>query len=449
MQENRKKLTIPAYVQETLQALEKAGHQAYCVGGCVRDSLLGRVPGDWDVTTSALPEETMAVFGEKAVPTGLKHGTVTVCWPEGKVETTTFRRDGAYTDHRHPVQVTFTASLTEDLTRRDFTVNAMAADLRGTLYDPFGGRADLETGILRCVGQPERRFSEDALRILRCLRFASVLGFAIEPATGAALTDCRELLRDIAPERICEELTKLLCGSDAAAVLRQYPEAAGAALPEILPMVGFDQRNIHHCYDLYTHIVLSVDGVAAEPVLRWTMLLHDIGKVNTFTEDERGQMHFYGHPKVSAAMAEDICTRLRMRKKDREDIVTLIAWHDRDIPVTEKGIGSAVRALGEENFRRLLAVKRADNRAQAPEYRWVCQKIDRAEEILEELLRKKQCLCLKDLAVNGNDLLALGYEGREIGAALEWLLEGVIAGEIDNKRDALLAALAKKNLLLP
>ena len=192
MQENRKELTIPAYVQETLQALEKAGHQAYCVGGCVRDSLLGRVPGDWDVTTSALPEETMAVFGEKAVPTGLKHGTVTVCWPEGKVETTTFRRDGAYTDHRHPAQVTFTASLTEDLTRRDFTVNAMAADLRGTLYDPFGGRADLETGILRCVGQPERRFSEDALRILRCLRFASVLGFAIEPATGAALTDCRE-----------------------------------------------------------------------------------------------------------------------------------------------------------------------------------------------------------------------------------------------------------------
>ena len=220
MQENRKGLTIPAYVQETLQALEKAGHQAYCVGGCVRDSLLGRVPGDWDVTTSALPDETMAVFGEKAVPTGLKHGTVTVCWPEGKVETTTFRRDGAYTDHRHPAQVTFTASLTEDLTRRDFTVNAMAADLRGTLYDPFGGRADLETGILRCVGQPERRFSEDALRILRCLRFASVLGFAIEPATGAALTDCRELLRDIAPERICEELTKLLCGPDAAAVLR-------------------------------------------------------------------------------------------------------------------------------------------------------------------------------------------------------------------------------------
>ena len=299
------------------------------------------------------------------------------------------------------------------------------------------------------MGEPDRRFDEDALRIMRTLRFASVLGFTVEERTAAALHRRAPLLGSIAAERLLSEMDRLLCGRYVLPVLLAYPDVLGVFLPELLPCVGFDQRNIHHCYDLYTHIVLSVDSVAAEPVLRWTMLLHDIGKMNTFTEDERGQMHFYGHPKVSAAMAEEICIRLRMRKKDREDIVTLIAWHDRDIPVTEKGIGSAVRALGEENFRRLLAVKRADNRAQAPEYRLVCQKIDRAEEILEELLRKKQCLCLKDLAVNGNDLLALGYEGREIGAALERLLEGVIAGEIDNKRDALLVALTKKNLLLP
>lgn len=432
-----------------IEILEKAGFPAYFVGGCVRDTLLGREPEDWDIASAARPEQVMALFGADALPTGCKHGTVTVKCGGEAFEVTTFRTDGRYSDGRHPDQVTFAGSIREDLARRDFTINAMAMEKGGRILDLYGGISDLKGETVRCVGNARIRFEEDALRILRALRFAATLGFAIEPSTAEAIHREARLLERVAAERILIEMNKLLCGKGCREILLAYPDVLGVFLPELLPCVGFDQRNIHHCYDLYTHTVLSVDGVAAEPVLRWTMLLHDIGKVNTFTEDERGQMHFYGHPKVSAAMAEDICTRLRMRKKDREDIVTLIAWHDRDIPVTEKGIGSAVRALGEENFRRLLAVKRADNRAQAPEYRWVCQKIDRAEEILEELLRKKQCLCLKDLAVNGNDLLALGYEGREIGAALEWLLEGVIAGEMDNKRDALLAALAKKDLLLP
>ena len=233
-------INIPQKAEQILRTLNGAGYEAYVVGGCVRDSILNRVPGDWDITTSALPEETMGVFGDRAIPTGLKHGTVTVCWPSGRVETTTFRRDGVYADHRHPEQVTFTPDLTEDLARRDFTVNAMATDLRGTVYDPFDGQADLQEGILRCVGDPERRFSEDALRILRCLRFAAVLGFSIEPETGKALTACRDLLREITPERIREELTKLLCGPWAASVLRRYPDVIGAVLPEILPMVGFD-----------------------------------------------------------------------------------------------------------------------------------------------------------------------------------------------------------------
>ena len=422
-----------------IEILEKAGFPAYFVGGCVRDTLLGREPEDWDIASAARPEQVMALFGADALPTGCKHGTVTVKCGGEAFEVTTFRTDGRYSDGRHP----------EDLARRYFIITAMAMEKDGRILDLYGGISDLKGETVRCVGNARIRFEEDALRILRALRFAATLGFTIEPSTAEAIHREARLLERVAAERILIEMNKLLCGKGCREILLAYPDVLGVFLPELLPCVGFDQRNIHHCYDLYTHTVLSVDGVAAEPVLRWTMLLHDIGKVNTFTEDERGQMHFYGHPKVSAAMAEDICTRLRMRKKDREDIVTLIAWHDRDIPVTEKGIGSAVRALGEENFRRLLAVKRADNRAQAPEYRWVCQKIDRAEEILEELLRKKQCLCLKDLAVNGNDLLALGYEGREIGAALEWLLEGVIAGEMDNKRDALLAALTKKNLLLP
>ena len=442
MQENRKELTIPAYVQETLQALEKAGHQAYCVGGCVRDSLLGRVPGDWDVTTSALPEETMAVFGEKAVPTGLKHGTVTVCWPEGKVETTTFRRDGAYTDHRHPAQVTFTASLTEDLTRRDFTVNAMAADLRGTLYDPFGGRADLETGILRCVGQPERRFSEDALRILRCLRFASVLGFAIEPATGAALTDCRELLRDIAPERICEELTKLLCGSDAAAVLRQYAEAAGAALPEILPMVGFDQRNPHHCYDVWEHTLHALDAIRPEPLLRWAMLFHDMGKPECFALDRRGVGHFMGHGVVSRRIADGVMNRLRFGHAAKERIGELVEWHDHRVE-TEKGVRRMLNHFGETDFRNLLAIQRADNMGQAEEFRYRQKDIDRVESMLNRELEKGNCFSLKQLAVNGNDLLALGLSGPEVGQTLQNLLNQVMDGTLPNRRDALLAAVQK------
>ena len=400
-----------------IEILEKAGFPAYFVGGCVRDTLLGREPEDWDIASAARPEQVMALFGADALPTGCKHGTVTVKCGGEAFEVTTFRTDGRYSDGRHPDQVTFAGSIREDLARRDFTINAMALEKDGRILDLYGGISDLKGETVRCVGNARIRFEEDALRILRALRFAATLGFAIEPSTAEAIHREARLLERVAAERILAEMNKLLCGKGCREILLAYPDVLGVFLPELLPCVGFDQRNIHHCYDLYTHTVLSVDSVAAEPVLRWTMLLHDIGKVNTFTEDERGQMHFYGHPKVSA--------------------------------VTEKGIGSAVRALGEENFRRLLAVKRADNRAQAPEYRWVCQKIDRAEEILEELLRKKQCLCLRDLAVKGNDLLALGYEGREIGAALEWLLEGVIAGEMDNKRDALLAALTKKNLLLP
>ena len=298
MREKRVNLKIPAYVRETLTALETAGHQAYCVGGCVRDSLLGRMPEDWDVTTSALPEETMKVFGNR-----LKHGTVTVCCQEGKVETTTFRRDGVYADHRHPEQVTFTPDLTEDLARRDFTVNAMATDLRGTVYDPFNGQADLQEGILRCVGDPERRFSEDALRILRCLRFAAVLGFSVEPETDKALMTCRDLLREMAPERVHEELTKLLCGPWAPAVLRQYPQVLGVVLPEILPMVGFDQRNPHHCYDVWEHTLHALDAAPSDSVLRWAVLFHDMGKPECFALDTQGIGHFMGHGVVSRRIA--------------------------------------------------------------------------------------------------------------------------------------------------
>lgn len=443
VRENREISAIPAYVREILSSLEAAGYQAYCVGGCVRDSLLGRVPGDWDVTTSALPEETMALFGSSALPTGLKHGTVTVCQLAGRVEVTTFRRDGVYTDHRRPEHVTFTPCLEEDLARRDFTVNAMAADLRGGLHDPFGGQADLKAGILRCVGEPERRFSEDALRILRCLRFASVLGFRIEPETAAALTDCRALLREIAPERIREELTGLLQGRWAAEVLRHNAAAVGTVLPEILPMVGFDQRNPHHCYDVWEHTLHALDAAAPEPLLRWAVLFHDMGKPECFALDGQGIGHFMGHGVVSRRIADGAMTRLRFDNGTKARIGELVEWHDHRTE-TEKGVRRMLNRFGEEDFRNLLALQRADNMGQAEKFRSRQKDIDRVETMLNRELEKGSCFSLKQLAVNGNDLLHLGLSGPEVGRTLQTLLERVMDGRLPNDREALLSAVGKK-----
>lgn len=429
---------------EIMNTIEGRGYRAYLVGGCVRDLLLGREPEDWDIASSAQPEQIMEIFGEDAVPTGVKHGTVTVKSAGEGYEVTTFRTEGRYSDGRHPDSVAFAQTVEEDLSRRDFTVNAMAMDRSGNIIDPFGGAEDLKRQVIRCVGEARVRFSEDALRILRGIRFAAVLGFSVEEDTQRAIHEQAGLLERIAAERILAEMDKLLCGGGCREVLLTYADVVGVFIPELLPCVGFDQKNRHHCYTLYEHIVQATAAVPAEPVLRWTMLLHDIGKVKTFTVDDGGQGHFYGHPGVSADMAEEICRRLRMRRQDREDIVTLIRWHDRSIPVTEKGIGSAVLELGERNFRRLLQVKRADNLAQAPEFRGILEKIDRAEELLNRMLSEKRCLQLKDLAVNGKDIMALGYSGRAVGEVLQRLLEGVISGEMENRREALLASLTEK-----
>ena len=345
---------LPQAVRYVLERLEDAGFAAYAVGGCVRDTLLGRTPGDWDVTTAARPEQVLALFDGYAIPTGLKHGTVTVRAGEMHIEVTTFRADGTYTDHRRPDQVFFSDRLEEDLCRRDLTVNAMAMDLRGHITDLYGGREDLEAGILRCVGEPERRFEEDALRILRTLRFAAVLGFSVEPRTDAALRMKAPLLRCIAPERILTEMDKLLCGSHVLPVLLNWPDVLAMFLPEIAPCVGFEQHNRHHIYDVWGHSAHAVAAVPAEVVLRWTMLLHDIGKPACFTQDEQGVGHFYGHPAISADLAADICRRLRMDNRTAERIVTLVRWHDRDIARTEKAIARAVSQLGEETFRQLL-----------------------------------------------------------------------------------------------
>ena len=428
---------LPEQVRDVMARLEAAGHQAWCVGGGVRDLLLGRDPGDWDVATSARPEDVLALFGAGALPTGLKHGTVTVGGGRG-VEVTTFRRDGDYLDNRHPDHVTFTDSLEEDLSRRDFTVNAMAVDLRGTLRDPFGGRADLSAGVLRAVGDPERRFREDALRIMRGLRFAAKLGFAIEPETAAAMDRCRELLGNIAPERIHGEMTGLLCGPWAAEVLLGYPRILAVFLPEIVPCVGFDQRSPYHCYDVWEHTARSVAAVPPQPVLRWTMLLHDLGKPETFSLGEDGRGHFYGHWRESVKKAEAVMDRLRFDNHSRRQILTLVERHDCELAFSERSVRRNLARYGEETLRLLLAVKRGDNLAQAPACRDRQRLIDQWEALLDLVIAQGSCFSLGQLAVRGGDLTALGLRGPAVGETLRELLELVIEEALPNDREALM-----------
>ena len=426
-------------VKDILGALERSGHQAYLVGGCVRDLLRGVAPHDIDITTSARPEEVLALFEGFAIPTGLQHGTVTVRQNHQSFEVTTFRADGIYTDHRRPDSVTFSHSLEEDLRRRDFTVNAMAMDLRGNVYDFHGGRTDLDAGVIRCVGEPEQRFEEDALRILRGLRFASVLGFTIEEETAAAMERCARLLGYIAHERICEEMTKLLVGDGAAEILLRFPQIFGVFLPEILPCVGFDQQNYHHLYDVWEHTARAVAAAPRDAALRWTMLLHDLGKPACFTVDDDGVGHFYGHDALGVQMAADITRRLRFDKKRAARIELLIARHMRQIEPTEKAVGRVLRQLGEEAFRQLLAVKRADASACHPDFAWQTQALDAVEAVLDGLLAQDACFTLRDLAVDGRDMMALGLRGRQIGETLDALLTRVAEGELPNEKAVLMA----------
>ena len=429
---------LPREVLEILRRLNERGYEAYAVGGCVRDQLLGRTPDDWDLTTSARPEQVMELFAPHCIPTGLQHGTVTVRQDHRSFEVTTFRTDGVYSDHRHPDEVHFSDRLEEDLKRRDFTVGAMAMDAQGRIVDLFGGREDLKNGVIRCVGEADRRFDEDALRIMRALRFMSVLGFSIAPDTADAIRRGREKLRHIAVERICVEMTKLLCGADAARVLLEFPEVIGVFLPEMLPAVGFEQRNRHHCYDVWEHTVRAVEAVPTEPVLRWAMLFHDLGKPHCFTLDEDGVGHFYGHGKISRTLAAEAMSRLKFDNDSRSRIELLVDWHDRMIPCTRKGLRRALNKLGADGVAQLIAVKRADNLAQAPAYRERQRELDRAEEIITELLAEDACFSLKQLAVDGRDMMALGLSGPAIGQMLQRLLEQVLEEKLPNDREILL-----------
>ena len=442
-------IRLPEDVAALLAMLRDAGYPAYTVGGCVRDALLGIEPHDWDICTSALPEQMQQVFRNlHTVETGLKHGTLTVVVNHVPYEITTFRVDGEYTDHRHPDSVSFVDNIAEDLSRRDFTVNAMAWSPDSGLVDLFGGREDLAAGVIRCVGDPALRFDEDALRVLRALRFASVYDFAVDPATDAAARKLAPSLHGVAGERIREELLKLLCGRGVGRILRAYPDILSEIIPEIRPMVGYDQKNHHHSYDLWEHTVRAVENIPPEADLRLAMLLHDTGKPLVRTVDEHGEAHYKGHQAASAEIAERAAEALRLDNATRDRVLLMVRYHD--IPLrTETGEINLDRSFllrklnrfGETDLRALIRIHRADRIAtgySSPERedRRMKERLD----ALDALLAEQPCFTLKDLAVNGRDLQSAGLRGKEIGDTLQRLLEGVMDGKLENTRDALLRA---------
>lgn len=438
-------MNIPQGPDEILNRLTAAGFQAYAVGGCVRDSLLGTVPGDWDICTSALPEETEACFSDlRVVETGLKHGTVTVIFQGVPYEITTFRSDGNYLDHRRPQQVNFVRTLKEDLLRRDFTINAMAVGLDGEIQDPFGGRQDLTDGIIRCVGDPDTRFTEDALRILRGLRFASRLGFSIAPETAAAMERNKNLLSYVSGERIYKELTGILIGTYAQSVLEQYGGVLAAVLPEIQPSMGFLQRNPFHNRDVWQHTLEALGKSRPDPIVRWALLLHDLGKPDCFTLDDRGIGHFYGHPQRSMELAEQILDRFHGDKKTRDTICLLVRDHDREAPATIKNARRWIARYGRDNVRLLLEVKRCDCLAHVdtPKTRARYNNLMEMTRLIRECLETERCFSVRDLPVKGGDVMALGVPaGPQVGRILEGLLDDVLDGACPPEREALLERL--------
>ena len=431
---------IPESVQLCLNRLENAGFEAYIVGGCVRDALLGLTPQDYDMCTSALPEQTEAVFSDfPLVLAGKKHGTVGVVIDGTVVEITTYRTEGGYTDNRHPEWVKFVPTIEEDLSRRDFTVNSMAYSPSRGLADPFGGRADLEAKILRAVGDPQTRFREDSLRILRGVRFAVKYALTPEDATMDARVDLRKLMDNLARERVFDELCKLLLLVDMEDLLRFAPILA-AVIPELEPMIGFDQRSPHHAYDLYKHTAGVTGGVPRELTLRWAALLHDTGKITTFTLDENGRGHFYGHAKFSAEIADRVLRRLKAPTKLREDAVRLIELHMHRFEEDKKVLRRWLSRLGSATMDDLLKLQEADLGSKGTGKVREMDQFSRLRQLIAEIEAENACLHIKDLAVNGNDLMALGLSGREIGTALNRLLELVLDEQLPNEKQALLAA---------
>ena len=436
-------IDAPISVMKIIETLEQAGFEAYAVGGCVRDSLLGRNPSDWDITTSARPEQVKALFAH-TIDTGIRHGTVTVMLEHVGYEVTTYRIDGEYEDSRHPKEVIFTPLLTEDLKRRDFTINAMAWNPRAGIIDEFGGMEDLDEGIIRCVGSPEERFSEDALRMMRAVRFSAQLGYEIEPATKAAIRKLAPNLTHVSAERIQVELVKLVESMHPDYLRVAYETGiTRVVLPEFDLCMETEQHNPHHCYTVGEHILHSMLAVSSNRYLRLAMLLHDIAKPEKKKTDEQGIDHFHGHQEASEEMAKVILRRLKFDNETIRIVSRLIGFHDYRFPAERRSVRRAVWKVGEDLFPMLLQVKEADTMAQSlyereEKLEWIAK----VEKLYREILKDRECLSLKDLAVTGRDLIRAGCApGPELGRILNEMLQDVLEHPEHNNKEYLLQSI--------
>ena len=434
------KIKIPDNAKKILDTIHEAGFEAYIVGGCVRDALLGREPGDWDITTNAMPEDVKKLF-RRTIDTGIQHGTVTIMFGKEGYEVTTYRIDGKYEDSRHPSEVTFTRDLTEDMKRRDFTINAMAYNEEEGLIDRFGGEKDLEERVIRCVGSPKERLSEDALRIMRAVRFAAQLDYKIEEGTVEAIKELAPNLEKISAERIQTELVKLLV-SDHPEKIRMAWEMGITAvvLPELDRCMETPQNNVHHAYNVGDHIIESLKHSPADKVTRLTMLLHDMAKPDTMTVDEKGVSHFYNHAEAGVALAGRVFRRLKFDRDTMDRVCNLIKYHDYRFPVTAANVRKMINLVGGEDFSRWIDVRYADTMAQSEYQRE--EKLSQIEEIRKvyaQILEKQECTTLKDLAVKGKDLIDAGISpGPHMGSILAAMLEDVLDEPSHNNREYLL-----------
>lgn len=440
------KIEIPAEVRSILSVIQKSGGSAYVVGGCVRDAILGRTPHDWDICTSLRPAQTVNLFSHydcAVIETGLKHGTVTIRFKGENYEVTTFRKDSTYSDNRHPDAVAFVDDVKEDLARRDFTMNAMAYNEEAGLVDPFNGRDDLRFGIIRCVGDPNERFQEDALRILRAMRFSARFGFAIDLNTKEAMLRNRDLLSNIAWERIREELLGILSGEDAASVLREYQPIVTQVIPELLPAVGFDQKSVWHIYDVWEHSLHVVDAIPASmPLLRFASLVHDIAKPQCAEVKEDGiHLRFHGHGEAGEPIVRDVMNRLRFSNAEIAKVTQLVRIHDNFIEPTERAVRRLLGSIGEEQFLDLMVLRRADISAQAEQDNEVrFAKLVTLRCLAHDISVKNECFSLKDLAVNGRDLMDASIaSGPELGKILNRFLDAVIDAPEKNTKEDLLS----------
>lgn len=442
------RIPLPRHINFVIDKLYENNFEAYVVGGCVRNGILNLPVKDYDITTNATPQETIKVFSDyKVIETGIKHGTVTLIIEGNPIEITTYRTDGEYLDNRHPSNVTFTKSLKEDLSRRDFTVNALAYNEKDGLIDHFGGMDDIKNKRICAVGDADKRFNEDSLRILRALRFASVYGFEIEEETSKAMIKNRELIKNISIERITNELNGFIVGDNAGKLLSKYKKIFAEFIPEIVDTFDLSQDNPYHDKDVWEHTCSVVENSDNDLAIRLSALFHDLGKSHCKTIDSKGIGHFYGHPEISEKLADKIMNRLRQPKALTFEVIHLVKYHDRLRDIGIKGMRRLYGKIGKELMQKLIKLARADSLGQSDYNKdFKAKSLKQKEEMLLKIIEEKLCCTVADLKINGNDLKACGIkEGRAVGETLNFLLEAVIGGKVKNEKESLINYIKTKN----